>query len=88
MRINVSSVLEGEVLLNFGQNKLVSKILEINLSLSGDLNEAAKNLYDYLHHLDKLKFKGIAVAPIPNIKLGKTINDRLKRAVAKDKIKI
>ena len=85
MRINISSVMEGEVLLNFGQNSLFSKILELNLSLSGDLNEAAKNLYNYLHQLDNSKFKGIAVAPIPNINLGKTINDRLKRAIAKNK---
>ena len=37
---------------------------------------------DYLHKLDNSKCKGIAVAPIPNHKLGKTINDRLTRASA------
>ena len=48
----------------------------------GYLKEAAKNFYDYLLKLDNSKCKGIAVAPIPNHKLGKTINDRLTRASA------
>ena len=81
LRINVNKVLEGEVLLNFGKNNLKSKIFELNLSVSGNLDEAGKNLYDYLHQLDKQEYKGIAVAPIPNNDLGKTINDRLIRAI-------
>ena len=84
IRINVDKVLEGEVLLNYGKNNLKSKVFELNLSLSSNLNEAGKNLYNYLHQLDKYEYKGIAVAPIPNNNLGKTINDRLKRAIAKD----
>ena len=82
IRINVSEVLDNESLLNFGNNKLKSNIIELNLSLKGNLKEAAKNFYDYLHKLDNSKCKGIAVAPIPNHKLGKTINDRLTRASA------
>jgi len=83
VRINVNSVLDGEVLLNFGKNHLSSKLLELNLSPSGNLNEAGKNFYDYLHQLDNSKFGGIAVAPIPDNDLGKTINDRLKRSIEK-----
>ena len=45
-----------------------------------NLEEAGKNFYDYLHILDNSQCNGIAVAPIPNHNLGKTINDRLKRA--------
>ena len=84
LRINVNKVLEGEVLLNFGKNNLKSKIFELNLSISGNLKEAGKNLYDYLHQLDKYEYKGIAVAPKPNNDLGKTINDRLIRAISQD----
>ena len=80
IRINVNNVYEGEVLLNFGLNNLVSNIYELNLSSTGDLKEAAKNFFDYLHKLDCNKYKGIAVAPIPNLGLGKTMNDRLIRA--------
>ena len=80
LRINVNSVSDGESLLKFGKNKLTSKILEMNLSPSGNLKEAAKNFYNFLHILDNSQCTGIAVSPIPNKDLGKTINDRLIRA--------
>ena len=80
IRINVKRVLKNEGLLNFGINNLKSNIIELNLSLSGNLAEAGKKFYDYLHVLDNAKCKSIAVAPIPYINLGKTLNDRLKRA--------
>ena len=50
------------------------------LSKNGNLNEAAKNLYSTLRKIKKDKYKSIAVGKIPNKGLGKTINDRLKRA--------
>ena len=80
IRINVKNVKKEEALLNFGKNNLSSKMIELNLSYSSDLEEAGKNLYNYLHLLDNSDCVSIAVAPIPNHKLGKTINDRLKRA--------
>tara|TARA_B100000029_G_scaffold287768_1_gene281574 strand:- start:343 stop:1263 length:921 start_codon:yes stop_codon:yes gene_type:complete len=83
LRINVNTVLKGEALLNFGKNNLKSKTKELNLSLTENLKEASNNFYDYLHKLDNSKSIGIAVAPIPNKNLGKTINDRLFRASSK-----
>jgi len=80
IRINVKSVLKGEGLLNFGTNNLKSEIIELNLSPTENLEEAGNNFYDYLHILDNSKCNGIAVAPVPNHNLGKTINDRLIRA--------
>ena len=80
IRLNVIKVKDNEGLLNFGDNNLKSNICEYNLSPSGDLNEAGKNFFDYLHLIDNSKCTGIAVAPIPNYGLGKTINDRLNRA--------
>ena len=80
IRINVKKVKNYEVLLNFGKNKLSSKIFSLNLSESGSLVEASRNFFHYLHILDKCKCKGIAVAAIPSKGLGKTINDRIKRA--------
>ena len=80
IRINIKKVLDGEALLNFGKNTLKSDKIELNLSSNSDLKEASKNLYDYLHILDNANCTGIAVAPIPNENLGKTINDRLIRA--------
>ena len=84
IRINVKSILKNEVLLNFGKNNLKSKIFELNLSPKGDLSEASKQFYNYLHILDKVKCSRNAVAPIPNNKLGAAINDRLKRASSKN----
>ena len=53
----------------------------LNLSPSGDLTEAAANLFEHLHQLDAMG-QPIAVAPIPDHGLGKAINDRLRRAAA------
>jgi L-threonylcarbamoyladenylate synthase len=51
-----------------------------NLSPTGDLREAAANLFAYLRAADRTAPAGIAVAPIPHEGLGEAINDRLKRA--------
>ena len=50
------------------------------LSKNGNLKEAARNLYSMLRKIKKNRHKSIAVKKIPNRGLGKTINDRLKRA--------
>jgi len=76
VRLNATTARAGENLLGFG---LVAGTL--SLSRSGDLIEAAANLFDCLHRLDALGGP-IAVAPIPQIGLGVAINDRLKRAAA------
>lgn len=76
VRLNAQSVASGEIHLGFG-----SIAGDLNLSPSGDLTEAAANLFGYLHRLDACG-KPIAVAPIPQIGLGQAINDRLQRAAA------
>ena len=50
------------------------------LSASGDLTEAAANLFDALHRADAGRAVKIAVAPIPETGVGAAINDRLRRA--------
>jgi L-threonylcarbamoyladenylate synthase len=52
----------------------------MNLSESGDLAEAATNLFGYLRALDARGAAGIAVMPVPDHDLGEAINDRLRRA--------
>lgn len=52
------------------------------LSPKGDFNEASKNLYAHLHELDALGLDVLLIEKLPNIHLGKSINDRLNRAVA------
>jgi L-threonylcarbamoyladenylate synthase len=52
----------------------------INLSVSGDLAEAAANLFAALRALDRSGATAIAAMPIPQEGLGEAINDRLRRA--------
>jgi L-threonylcarbamoyladenylate synthase len=82
IRLHAVSLESGEVALNFGDNILHAEYA-LNLSESGDLAEAATNLYEYLHILDDYALvhaMKIAVAPVPNIGIGMAINDRLNRA--------
>jgi L-threonylcarbamoyladenylate synthase len=50
------------------------------LSKKNDLKQSAKNLYSLLRKIKKDGYKMIAVEKIQNKGIGKTINDRLKRA--------
>jgi len=68
----------GEIHLVFGPASPSPDTL--NLSPSGDLVEAAANLFAFLREADARRPAGIAVAPIPHEGLGEAINDRLCRA--------
>ena len=57
-------------------------VARLDLSPSGDLVEAAANLFAYLRALDETGAPCIAAAPVPHRGLGAAINDRLKRAAA------
>jgi L-threonylcarbamoyladenylate synthase len=76
VRLEAQDFSPDEVSLGFGPGDF-----DLNLSPSGDLNEAAANLFGHLHHLDALG-RPIAVAPVPERGLGIAINDRLRRAAA------
>ncbi|MEM9969852.1 MAG: L-threonylcarbamoyladenylate synthase [Pseudomonadota bacterium] len=76
VRLNAQEAEEGEVLIGFA-----AVAGDFNLSPGGDLTEAAANLFDVLHRADD-DGRQIAVAPIPEIGLGRAINDRLRRAAA------
>ena len=78
LRLNAEAPENGEAYLGFGPDHGNGA----NLSPSGDVVEAAANLFRMLHELDARGAKRIAVAPIPATGLGEAINDRLKRAAA------
>jgi L-threonylcarbamoyladenylate synthase len=78
VRLNAERAQPGEVLLGFGGTKGAT----LDLSKSGDLVEAAANLFAHLHALDDAGAAVIAVAPIPETGLGLAIADRLRRAAA------
>lgn len=77
VRLNAELAQAGEFLIGFG-----SVAGDENLSLSGDLVEAAARLFDLLHQADASDKTSIAVAPVPDAGLGVAINDRLRRAAA------
>ncbi len=79
IRLNVKKTNKKEAYLSIKKMKQ-NKPNFYFLSKNGDLKEAAKNLYSTLRKIRKKKYKSIAVSKIPNKGLGKTINDRLKRA--------
>jgi L-threonylcarbamoyladenylate synthase len=85
VRVNATSIEPDEALLAFGNAKIAgaeSAITIRNLSPSGDLVEAAANLFAFLAELDRSGATSIAVAPIPKSGLGEAINDRLRRAAS------
>jgi L-threonylcarbamoyladenylate synthase len=83
LRLDASEARAGEALLAFGPGPAPGGFVEIRwLSRSGDLTEAAANLFASLRALDRPAFSAIAVMPIPEQGLGTAINDRLRRAAA------
>jgi L-threonylcarbamoyladenylate synthase len=80
LRLGATDVRTGEALLAFGPNAPQGAFASFNLSASGDLEEAAANLFASLRRLDESGAMAIAVMPIPERSLGEAINDRLRRA--------
>lgn len=79
LRLNATEAREGEVLVGFGPVRGA-----LSLSGTGDLVEAAARLFHLLREADRLAGPGgrIAFAPVPDVGLGRAINDRLRRAAA------
>lgn len=80
VRLNAASARDGELFLGFGPG-----VGDPGWSLSptGDLREAAANLFRLLRRADAAAPSGIAVAPVPAAGLGEAINDRLARSAGK-----
>ena len=79
VRLDAATPAPGEVWLSFGAGNE-----GLPLSPTGDLIEAAANLFHLLREADRRAGPqgAIAVAPIPDHGLGRAINDRLRRAAA------
>lgn len=83
LRLNATAPAPGEAGLDFGGRfRQGSGAPLLDLSPSGDLVEAAANLFSHLRELDARGARRVAVAPIPGRGLGEAINDRLRRAAA------
>ena len=79
LRTNVTKPKMNEAFVLIKKRKTTSKNYYY-LSKKNNLQQSAKNLYTLLRKIKKDGYKFIAVEKIPNKGIGKTINDRLKRA--------
>ena len=83
LRLDAGAVAGDEAALDFGGALAgAASLARLDLSPSGDLVEAAANLFAFLRALDEIGAASIAVAPVPAQGLGAAINDRLRRAAA------
>ncbi len=81
LRLDAAVPWRGEAFLAFGPHESCDADC-LNLSETGNLREAAANLFAHLRRLDAAGPEMIAVSPIPEQGLGEAINDRLRRAAA------
>jgi L-threonylcarbamoyladenylate synthase len=81
VRLDVTAPAPDEAYLAFGDVEPGGAV-SANLSQTGDLAEAARNLFAMLRMLDRDDVRAIAVAPIPREGIGEALNDRLARAAA------
>jgi L-threonylcarbamoyladenylate synthase len=79
IRLNAKYPKKNEAFLQFSE-KEKNKNNYFALSKSGNMREAAKNLFSILRLIKKKGYSSIAVGRIPNQGLGLAINDRLKKA--------
>lgn len=79
LRLMANAPEPDEFWLGFGKDAASA---DLNLSDTGDLVEAAANLFHYLREADRRADRRIAVSPIPETGIGRAINDRLRRAAA------
>jgi L-threonylcarbamoyladenylate synthase len=77
LRLDAAAARPGEALLGFGP---AAPDDCMNLSPTGDVEEAAANLFAMMRTVDGPPFTAIAVMPVPERGLGRAINDRLRRA--------
>jgi L-threonylcarbamoyladenylate synthase len=86
VRMNADAVMGDEALLAFGP-PYEGADLTFQLSDTADLIEAAARLFDGMRWLDnegqRRGLRGIAAMPVPEMGLGRAINDRLRRASAR-----
>lgn len=74
----IGSQKAGLLLFEKSRGERIEKVL----SLTGDINEAARNLFAALRALDESEAEIILAESVPEVGLGPAINDRLQRAAA------
>lgn len=84
---NVQSLIQEHQLKNpgiltFQKMEHLPDAVHLVLSAKGDLPEAARNLFGMLRELDKQDIDAVVAEEVPNVGIGRAINDRLRRAAS------
>lgn len=74
--------LKNPGILTFQKMEHLPGAIHLVLSDTGDLHEAARNLFGMLRQLDKQDIDAVIAEEVPNVGIGRAINDRLRRAAA------
>ncbi len=85
LHANATTASANDVVITFAGRRISGDehaLMVLDLSKSGDLREAAANLFSYMKRADACGAGAISVVPIPATGLGEAINDRLARAAA------
>ncbi len=82
VRLNAKKNYQNEAYILIKERKKLDKNY-FYISKTGNLKEAAKNLYSVLRTVKKKGYKKIAIEKIPNKNIGEAINDRILRASKK-----
>ena len=82
VKMNKKYAEKNQAFVSFGKKYREEKN-QFNLSKNGNLTEAANNLYRIMRKIKKANFKSIAFSKIPNVGIGRAINDRLRKASRK-----
>ena len=82
VRLNAKKNYQNEAYILIKERKKLDKNY-FYISKTGNLKEAAKNLYSVLRTVKKRGYKKIAIEKIPNKNIGEAINDRIIRASKK-----
>lgn len=69
--------------LGFRSRSNIKSDVQLILSPAGDLNEAARNLFAMLRQFDKTNVDVVFAEEVPDVGLGRAINDRLRRAASR-----
>ncbi len=85
LRLDALSLEPGEAGIDFAgaMRRGNARGVILDLSPTGDLTEAAANIYVFLRELDERGIDRAGVAPIPSEGLGEAIRDRLRRAAVR-----
>lgn len=79
----VQKSISRSAMINFQFEKKLPFKTQLVLSESGQLDEAARNIFRFLNLLNTVAYEKIYIELVPHIGIGRAINDKIRKATAK-----